>query len=102
MQHFTAVTMYLQFFFKLKLSFDNSYLSRELAMAMSMTAADLSASAKPWDIQIRTVKVIFEEFYAQGDKEAAEGRTPIPMMDRNKPNEQPACQVLYKHSVLFS
>jgi hypothetical protein len=30
-----------------------------------MTACDLSASAKPWDIQVKTVKVIFEEFYEQ-------------------------------------
>lgn len=62
-------------------------------MAISMTAADLSASAKPWNIQLKTVKVIFEEFYDQGDKERAAGRTPIPMMDRNKPDEQPASQV---------
>ncbi|XP_026500541.2 probable 3',5'-cyclic phosphodiesterase pde-5 isoform X1 [Vanessa tameamea] len=66
---------------------------RDLAMAISMTAADLSASTKPWDIQIKTVKVIFEEFYDQGDKERAAGKTPIPMMDRNKPEEQPSSQV---------
>lgn len=30
-----------------------------------MTACDLSASAKPWDVQVKTVKVIFEEFYEQ-------------------------------------
>ncbi|CAH0716335.1 unnamed protein product, partial [Brenthis ino] len=66
---------------------------RDLAMAISMTAADLSASAKPWEIQIKTVKVIFEEFYDQGDKERAAGKTPIPMMDRHKPEEQPASQV---------
>nr|XP_049696554.1 probable 3',5'-cyclic phosphodiesterase pde-5 [Helicoverpa armigera] len=65
----------------------------ELAMAISMTAADLSASAKPWCIQIKTVNVIFEEFYDQGDKERAAGREPIPMMDRNKPEEQPSSQV---------
>lgn len=58
-----------------------------------MTAADLSASAKPWDIQIKTVKVIFEEFYDQGDKERAAGKEPIPMMDRNKPDQQPSSQV---------
>ncbi|CAG9558101.1 unnamed protein product [Danaus chrysippus] len=66
---------------------------RDLGMAISMTAADLSASAKPWDIQIKTVKVIFKEFYEQGDKEREAGKTPIPMMDRNKPEEQPASQV---------
>lgn len=39
------------------------------------------------------MKVIFEEFYQQGDAERAAGRTPIPMMDRYKPNEQAASQV---------
>lgn len=34
-----------------------------------MTGSDLSASSKPWDIQVETVKVIFEEFYQQGDAE---------------------------------
>lgn len=58
-----------------------------------MTAADLCASAKPWEAQIRTVKVIFEEFYQQGDLEKAAGREPIPMMDRNKKDEQAASQV---------
>lgn len=62
-------------------------------MAISMTASDLSASAKPWHVQIKTVKVIFEEFYDQGDKERAAGRDPISMMDRNKPDEQPDSQV---------
>lgn len=62
-------------------------------MAISMTAADLSASAKPFPTQVRTVDVIFKEFYEQGDKERAAGRTPIAMMDRNKPQEQAASQV---------
>ncbi|XP_052751423.1 probable 3',5'-cyclic phosphodiesterase pde-5 [Galleria mellonella] len=66
---------------------------RDLALAISMTASDLSASAKPWEVQIKTVKVIFEEFYDQGDKELAAGRIPIAMMDRNKPEEQPSSQV---------
>lgn len=58
-----------------------------------MTGSDLCASAKPWDIQKETVKVIFEEFYQQGDAEKAAGRIPIPMMDRSQPNEQAASQV---------
>ncbi|XP_047524274.1 probable 3',5'-cyclic phosphodiesterase pde-5 isoform X2 [Pieris napi] len=65
----------------------------KLAMAISMTAADLSASTKPWDIQIKTVQVIFEEFYEQGDKERAAGKIPVPMMDRYKPEEQATSQV---------
>jgi len=30
-----------------------------------MTACDLIATAKPWQVQTETVKVIFEEFYEQ-------------------------------------
>lgn len=59
-----------------------------LTQAISMTASDLSASAKPWDVQVQTVRVIFEEFYQQGDEERAAGRMPIAMMDRNQPDQQ--------------
>lgn len=58
-----------------------------------MTGCDLSASAKPWDVQKETVKIIFEEFYQQGDAERSAGRNPIPTMDRYQPDEQPASQV---------
>ncbi|CAN8007150.1 unnamed protein product, partial [Ixodes persulcatus] len=58
-----------------------------------MTACDLCASTKPWEQQRKTVQVIFEEFYEQGDLEKAEGRQPIPMMDRTKAHELPASQV---------
>lgn len=66
---------------------------RLLVQAISMTASDLSASTKPWDIQSQTVNVIFEEFYQQGDAERTAGRTPISMMDRNQPDEQASSQV---------
>ncbi|KAF5297414.1 hypothetical protein FQR65_LT01345 [Abscondita terminalis] len=66
---------------------------RLLIQAISMTASDLCASAKPWEIQVQTVKVIFEEFYQQGDEERAAGRKPIPMMDRNETDQQAASQV---------
>ncbi|XP_069675140.1 probable 3',5'-cyclic phosphodiesterase pde-5 isoform X3 [Periplaneta americana] len=65
---------------------------RLLIQAIAMTACDLSASAKPWDVQVKTVKVIFEEFYEQGDAERAAGRIPIPMMDRKQPDQQPSSQ----------
>ncbi|KAJ9601206.1 hypothetical protein L9F63_000626, partial [Diploptera punctata] len=73
-----------------------SYENREqslLIQAIAMTACDLSASAKPWQVQVKTVKVIFEEFYEQGDAERAAGRIPIPMMDRRQPDQQAASQV---------
>ena len=37
-----------------------------------MTAADLGASAKPWEVQLATAAHIAEEFYQQGDKEMYE------------------------------
>ncbi|KIH68682.1 hypothetical protein ANCDUO_00977 [Ancylostoma duodenale] len=66
---------------------------RKLTQAILMTGCDLIASAKPWYIQTETVKVIFEEFYEQGDAERLNGRDPIPMMDRNKAHELPQMQV---------
>uniref|UniRef100_A0A6B0VFS0 Phosphodiesterase n=1 Tax=Ixodes ricinus TaxID=34613 RepID=A0A6B0VFS0_IXORI len=66
---------------------------RSLLQAITMTACDLCASTKPWEQQRKTVQVIFEEFYEQGDLEKAEGRQPIPMMDRTKAHELPASQV---------
>ncbi|XP_050315784.1 probable 3',5'-cyclic phosphodiesterase pde-5 isoform X2 [Anthonomus grandis grandis] len=66
---------------------------RLLLQAISMTGSDLSASAKPWNIQVKTVEVIFEEFYQQGDAERQAGRKPIAMMDREQPDQQPSSQV---------
>lgn len=64
-----------------------------LIQAVAMTASDLSASAKPWEVQEKTVKVIFEEFYIQGDAEKEAKRRPIPMMDRDRADYQASCQV---------
>lgn len=73
-----------------------------LTQAISMTASDLSASAKPWDVQVQTVRVIFEEFYQQGDEERAAGRMPIAMMDRNQPDQQVCCNHLVLHHNVFN
>ncbi|XP_066928050.1 probable 3',5'-cyclic phosphodiesterase pde-5 isoform X2 [Clytia hemisphaerica] len=75
-----------------KFSWENSE-HRRMFRALSMTACDLSACAKPWKIQYETVKVIFQEFYAQGDEEKALGRTPVPMMDRDTADKLPNHQV---------
>ncbi|XP_031549791.1 probable 3',5'-cyclic phosphodiesterase pde-5 isoform X3 [Actinia tenebrosa] len=66
---------------------------RRLLRAICMTACDLSACTKPWDIQYQIVKVIYQEFYAEGDLEKAQGKQPIPMKDRNTAHELPAHQV---------
>nr|XP_015833958.1 PREDICTED: probable 3',5'-cyclic phosphodiesterase pde-5 isoform X3 [Tribolium castaneum] len=80
----------------------NNLEHRLLLQAISMTGSDLSASAKPWDIQVETVKVIFEEFYEQGDAERQAGRKPIPMMDRHQPDQQAASQVGFLTGICVS
>jgi len=40
-------------------------LLRKLLRAICMTACDLSACTKPWEIQLEIVKVIYQEFYAE-------------------------------------
>ncbi|XP_073974522.1 probable 3',5'-cyclic phosphodiesterase pde-5 isoform X1 [Rhodnius prolixus] len=72
---------------------------RSLIQAIAMTASDLSASAKPWELQVRTAEVIFQEFYEQGDAERAAGITPIAMMDRLQPEQQAASQVTFLNGI---
>nr|XP_054772688.1 probable 3',5'-cyclic phosphodiesterase pde-5 [Lytechinus pictus] len=60
-----------------------------------MTACDLVAVVKPFDLQQKVALEIFEEFYQQGDEEKAAGRNPIPMMDRDRAHELPANQVSF-------
>ncbi|KAI6242433.1 Phosphodiesterase [Aphelenchoides fujianensis] len=66
---------------------------RSLCQAIIMTSCDLISTAKPWEVQTETVKVIFDEFYEQGDAEKLNGKEPIPMMDRSKASELPQMQV---------
>ncbi|KAL7070807.1 hypothetical protein ACQ4LE_009992 [Meloidogyne hapla] len=72
---------------------------RNLVQAILMTACDLIATAKPWQVQTETVKVIFEEFYEQGDAERMNGREPIAMMDRMRAHELPQMQVGFMRGI---
>ncbi|KXJ16407.1 putative 3',5'-cyclic phosphodiesterase pde-5 [Exaiptasia diaphana] len=81
-----------------KINQDNSFCwkneeHRSLVRRLLMTACDLCASAKPWNIQKMAVKKVFEEFYIQGDEEKQRGVEPLPMMDRNRKKELPQNQV---------
>lgn len=50
---------------------------------MMMTACDVSAIAKPWEVQHRVAKMVADEFFDQGDLEKLQLNTkPIAMMDR--------------------
>uniref|UniRef100_A0A8C4GK03 Phosphodiesterase n=1 Tax=Dicentrarchus labrax TaxID=13489 RepID=A0A8C4GK03_DICLA len=66
---------------------------KEIVMAMMMTACDLSAIAKPWEIQSKVALSVAAEFWEQGDLERTVlEQQPIPMMDRNKAADLPKLQ----------
>lgn len=61
---------------------------------MMMTACDVSAIAKPWDIQHRVAKLVADEFFDQGDLERLQlNQQPLPLMDRERRDELPKMQV---------
>ncbi|CAL1540861.1 unnamed protein product, partial [Lymnaea stagnalis] len=72
---------------------------RELLRAITMTGCDLCAMTKPWHIQEETVRVIYEEFYSQGDEEKKRGIIPMQMMDREKKEELPKLEVGFIQSI---
>ncbi|KAL8567864.1 hypothetical protein ACOMHN_058986 [Nucella lapillus] len=72
----------------------NDLEQRDLLRAMMMTACDVAAITKPWEIQQEVAQLVTAEFFEQGDIERTQlGEQPIPMMDRNKKDELPKMQV---------
>ncbi|XP_076651652.1 phosphodiesterase 6 isoform X2 [Halictus rubicundus] len=67
---------------------------KELLCGMMMTACDVSAIAKPWEVQHRVAKLVADEFFDQGDLERLQlNQQPVAMMDREKRDELPQMQV---------
>ncbi|XP_026467286.1 cGMP-specific 3',5'-cyclic phosphodiesterase [Ctenocephalides felis] len=67
---------------------------KELLCGMMMTACDVSAIAKPWEIQHRVAKLVADEFFDQGDLERLQlNQQPVAMMDRERKDELPQMQV---------
>ncbi|KAB7497831.1 Cone cGMP-specific 3',5'-cyclic phosphodiesterase subunit alpha', partial [Armadillidium nasatum] len=61
---------------------------------MMMTACDVSAIAKPWEVQHKIAKLVADEFFEQGDLEKLKlNQEPMAMMDREKKDELPKMQV---------
>lgn len=59
-----------------------------------MTACDVSAIAKPWEVQHRVAKLVADEFFDQGDLERLQlNQQPVAMMDRERRDELPQMQV---------
>ncbi|KAL7648548.1 UNVERIFIED_CONTAM: hypothetical protein RMT77_000454 [Armadillidium vulgare] len=77
-----------------EMSFDMEDLEHRLLLQeLTMTSCDISASAKPWKIHVEYANEVIEEFYTQGDEEKRAGKTPIAMMDRDKPEQQVPSQI---------
>ncbi|XP_014774802.2 cGMP-specific 3',5'-cyclic phosphodiesterase-like [Octopus bimaculoides] len=95
----TDLLMYFEkrYLFKQKIEIDDQTLSSQesidLLMCMMMTAADLSAITKPWDIQRKTAIILAAEFFEQGDLESHFTYNVMPMMDRKKRHQLPKTQV---------
>ncbi|KAL7639239.1 UNVERIFIED_CONTAM: hypothetical protein RMT77_010773 [Armadillidium vulgare] len=67
---------------------------KELLCGMMMTACDVSAIAKPWEVQHKIAKLVADEFFEQGDLEKLKlNQEPMAMMDREKKDELPKMQV---------
>ncbi|XP_053730217.1 cone cGMP-specific 3',5'-cyclic phosphodiesterase subunit alpha'-like [Synchiropus splendidus] len=89
----------------------NNATRKEIIMAMMMTACDLSAITKPWEVQSKVALMVAAEFWEQGDLERTVlEQQPIPMMDRNHADELPkmqcgfidfVCSFVYKEFARF-
>ncbi|XP_014216594.1 cGMP-specific 3',5'-cyclic phosphodiesterase isoform X2 [Copidosoma floridanum] len=67
---------------------------KELLCGIMMTACDVSAISKPWEIQHRVAKLVADEFFDQGDLERLQlNQQPVAMMDRERRDELPQMQV---------
>ncbi|XP_076367841.1 cGMP-specific 3',5'-cyclic phosphodiesterase-like isoform X1 [Tachypleus tridentatus] len=73
---------------------------KDLLRGMMMTACDVSAISKPWEVQKKIAELVASEFFEQGDleKEHLKER-PSAMMDREKKDELPQMQVGFIDSI---
>ncbi|XP_049587857.1 dual 3',5'-cyclic-AMP and -GMP phosphodiesterase 11A isoform X2 [Syngnathus scovelli] len=67
---------------------------REVLRSMLMTACDLGAVTRPWEISKQVAELVTSEFFEQGDRERSELKlTPAAIFDRNRKDELPALQL---------
>lgn len=73
---------------------------RRLLRGMLMTACDIAAITKPWEVQRVVAQLVASEFFEQGDIEKRELHLePIDMMNREKQDQLPKMQVSFIDSV---
>ncbi|CAH0777386.1 unnamed protein product [Bemisia tabaci] len=67
---------------------------KEILCGILMTACDVGAIAKPWEVQHKMAKLVADEFFDQGDLEKLQlNQQPMAMMDRERKDELPKMQV---------
>lgn len=59
---------------------------KQAVLNMAMHLADISNPAKPFEIGLIWTGLLYDEFFLQGDKEVAAGRSPSFLMDRKTTN----------------
>ena len=65
-----------------------------------MTACDLGAVTKPWEISRQVAELVTSEFFEQGDRERSELKlTPSAIFDRNRKDELPRLQLEWIDSI---
>lgn len=67
-------------------NFDPANSDKQLCMNMAMHIADISNPSKKWDISFKWTEWLYEEFFAQGDKERELGMQISDLMDRTTIN----------------
>ena len=67
-------------------NFDPKNSDKQLWMNMGMHMADISNPSKKWDTSFRWTEMLYEEFFAQGDKERELGMQISDLMDRTTIN----------------
>uniref|UniRef100_A0ABK0L533 Phosphodiesterase n=1 Tax=Rattus norvegicus TaxID=10116 RepID=A0ABK0L533_RAT len=102
----TDLTLYFERrteFFELvsKGAYDWSITShRDVFRSMLMTACDLGAVTKPWEISRQVAELVTSEFFEQGDRERSELKlTPSAIFDRNRKDELPRLQLEWIDSI---
>ncbi|XP_022315399.2 dual 3',5'-cyclic-AMP and -GMP phosphodiesterase 11-like isoform X1 [Crassostrea virginica] len=102
----TDLALYFKFrgeFFNLVKSSETNWnreRDRDLLRSMMMTASDVSAITKPWEVQLKVADLIASEFFEQGDLEKTQlNIKPAEMMDRDKKDRLPDMQVGFIDSI---
>ncbi|OCT63627.1 hypothetical protein XELAEV_18044725mg [Xenopus laevis] len=75
---------------------------RVIFRSMLMTACDLGAATKPWEISRQVAELVTSEFFEQGDRERLELKlTPSAIFDRNRKDELPRLQLEWIDNICF-